>query len=751
MTFRRLTTLFIMASTVFVLAFSASNRQTKSSVNPWVKNLSKPWIAKRGLADRHLSIWASHGIYFSAEKDRWEWQRPNLFCTREDLLTPSFVYPFLIPMLENAGAVVWTPRERDIQTLMSIADSPHIETDNEYIWQMTPPSEGQYAVYVWYPSDADATSSALYTIHHGGESTQIRVNQQMGADTWVYLGTFFFSADAQEYQSASPSATICLSKSAHANGRALPGRVRLGGGMCHISRNLPGDSTSVPRLSGMPHYLEAARYWTEWAGLPDSLFNTELGMSDYRDDLRARSNMLNWLREVKGVPIELSLGVHTDAGYQSADSCYGSLSICTTVDEEGNHFYPDGTPRKASFDYSALLLQQIESDLSDLQWVIRDHIDKNYSETRAPRVPSAIIEMLSHQHFFDCRMAHDPVFKFRMSRAIYKAILRYTYNRHKLGEPIIQPLPVRKFSAVIDEDEAKLNWKATVDTLEPTAQPTHFIVYTRTDDGDFNNGTLTRDSHFECPIQPGHRYTFRVTAVNDGGESFPSHQLTVYQPITTTSSKASPSSEEDKRPLTLLVDAFTRLSGPAYVVSADSIGFLLGEDFGVPYGKTMEYSGRQLNFEASNPKREGEGALGYGTDEYLGCTITGNTFDICAQRAKQLVQADSTLTIISVQTDALTEDFVANLKPEPAYSRAYSADMAESKIHLSALPPTVYYLAGQQKRAPHNMADYPVWPQSVRPAITLLHSHGARLIVEGAYVSPAHLSTEELDWWRTLK
>ena len=31
------------------------------------------------------------------------------FCTTEDLFTQSFVIPYIIPMLENAGAIVYTP------------------------------------------------------------------------------------------------------------------------------------------------------------------------------------------------------------------------------------------------------------------------------------------------------------------------------------------------------------------------------------------------------------------------------------------------------------------------------------------------------------------------------------------------------------------------------------------------------------------------------------------------------------------
>ena len=51
------------------------------------------------------------------------YKRQRLFCTTEDLFTQSFVLPYVIPMLENAGAVVYTPRERDTQKNEIIVDN----------------------------------------------------------------------------------------------------------------------------------------------------------------------------------------------------------------------------------------------------------------------------------------------------------------------------------------------------------------------------------------------------------------------------------------------------------------------------------------------------------------------------------------------------------------------------------------------------------------------------------------------------
>ena len=110
---------------------------------PWVKNISYPTKTTHGLQNRHVSLWASHGNFYDQKKGYWRWQRPNLFGTTEDLFTQTIVVPYLIPMLENAGAVVFTPRERDWQTEEVIVDNDgskrnYIEVSSHGKWQSAP-------------------------------------------------------------------------------------------------------------------------------------------------------------------------------------------------------------------------------------------------------------------------------------------------------------------------------------------------------------------------------------------------------------------------------------------------------------------------------------------------------------------------------------------------------------------------------------------------------------------------------------
>ena len=77
----------------------------------------------KGLSGKHIAVWQSHGRYFDGGLDLWTWQRPCLFQTCEDMFTQGFVLPYLVPMLENAGAYVLLPRERDVQKHEIIVDN----------------------------------------------------------------------------------------------------------------------------------------------------------------------------------------------------------------------------------------------------------------------------------------------------------------------------------------------------------------------------------------------------------------------------------------------------------------------------------------------------------------------------------------------------------------------------------------------------------------------------------------------------
>ncbi|HPN39695.1 MAG TPA: hypothetical protein PL041_14955, partial [Melioribacteraceae bacterium] len=64
---------------------------------PIIENINKPFKITKGLYNRNIALWHSHGWYYSVDANRWEWQRPRLFQTVEDLVPLSFVIPYIAP------------------------------------------------------------------------------------------------------------------------------------------------------------------------------------------------------------------------------------------------------------------------------------------------------------------------------------------------------------------------------------------------------------------------------------------------------------------------------------------------------------------------------------------------------------------------------------------------------------------------------------------------------------------------------
>lgn len=503
----------------FVVSFHKGYPQYESE--PWVRNVSKPFAVTNGLTNKHIAVAQSHGRYYNNKKGAWDWQRPFMNGTREDLFTRTIVVPYLIPMLENAGANVFTPRERDEQTEEIIVNKKaEMKADKKGLSTIhfvpTIRKAGRYAVYVSYPKNKKNIPDALYTVWHGGTRTSFTVNQRMGQGTWVYLGTFDFEAG----ESARNSVT--LSSLSRSKGVATATAVRFGGGMGSIARG--------GTVSGEPRCLEAARYTAQWYGAPDSVWNRFKGENDYNDDINARPRMVNWLAGGScfnpnegglNVPIELFLSVHSDAGKTKDDSYIGTLAICTTNHNNGK--LGSGASRNLSKELATNLQKNINSDITNKfsRWNTRGVWDKNYGETRIPQVPSAIIEVLSHENPADMKRGHDPEFRFTLARSIYKTILRFLADRHG-GKPIVQPLPPKDLTVFrLENGNLQVQWAAQPDPTEPSSAPTAYIVYISTGTGDYDNGTIIHGNAISLTPQPNTSYRFKVTAINAGGESLP--------------------------------------------------------------------------------------------------------------------------------------------------------------------------------------------------------------------------------------
>ena len=628
---------------------------------PWVKNLSRPNKIENGLDGRHLSIWASHGRVYNPTQGNWRWQRVNLFGTNEDLFSQTFVIPYIIPMLENAGAVVWTPRERDWQNVEAVVDNdqklPGYKEQGKWMKSSEPgfampddvlqegdapfikgtarwskvrrkkassiakyspylPMPGKYAVYVSYQTLQNSIPDAHYTVVHKGVKTHFTVNQTMGGSTWVYLGMFDFGCDDDNY--------VTVDNVSKMKGVVTTDAVRFGGGMGNVER---GGS-----VSGLPRCLEGTRYNAQWSGAPYNVYSSRQGTDDYSDDINVRPLMTNWIaggsmyapeKEGKGVPLEMSLAVHSDAGYHLDRSIVGTLGICTT--DFNDCRLSDGESRMISYDFVEQMLSQINKDITCKygRWNTRGIWDKNYAETRIPGIPAAILEMFSHENLSDMLYGHDPNFKFTLSRSVYKSVVRYIAAKHN-KKAVIQPLAPHRFRVLMDSfGRAVLSWEETVDSLEPSAKPDSYIVYMASGNEDYDNGTVVRARKTTVTLEADKVYRFKVTAANSGGQSLPSEELAcVYHP--------------GGRQI-LVVNGFHRLAGPAvkYNEMGMAIGFDMAEDPGVSYGKTACWTS-QLPYLAGND-------FNY-TTEHVRAIATMKKFSVASCSSECIGMGDVTLS-----------------------------------------------------------------------------------------------------------
>lgn len=713
--------------------------------------------APKGLDGRNIALWQSHGWYFEPKLNRWEWQRARIFQTVEDLYTQSYVIPYLMPMLQNAGAYVMSPRERDTSSFEIIIDndgglayegysennsvkkwevdsekgfaylkSPLKEGDNPFkdgtsrrvatvagrgpasvaMWEADIPVEGDYAVYISYNSYPKSAPDASYTIFTAAGPRYFNVNQRMGGGTWIYLGHFPLEAGRHK--------VVELTNVSSAPGSIVTAdAVKVGGGMGNVARIVkePLDDIDYEYMtSGYPRFTEGARYWLQWAGIPDSVYTPSGNVNDYTDDYKCRGEWVNYLaggssvlpgRKGLNIPVDLAFAFHSDAGTTLNDSIIGTLGIYFT---DKNKKYANGTERKASSVLTDMVMTSIVDDIRKLyepKWSRRQMWDKSYYEARVPEVPTMLLELLSHQNFADMKYGLDPGFRFSVSRAIYKGMLRFLSERDG-REYVVQPLPVNSMEISVAGDNAyRLAWKPTVDQLEPTATPTGYIIEERVNRGAFRKVANVDTESWTVSISDDDIHSFRVVAVNDGGRSFPSEVLALCR-------------EPGGKEPVLIVNGFTRVSGPDTFDSGDIAGFYDSKDHGVPYMEDISFIGSQFEFRRDLPWMDDD-AAGFGASraDYETKVLAGNNFDYVIVHGESIKKAGRSFISSSL--------------------KAYMENNRNDSVRIVDL------ILGKQKEIVVGRgvygSNYKTFPAMLQEKLTAHSLRGGDLFVSGAYIA----------------
>jgi N-acetylmuramoyl-L-alanine amidase len=478
------------------------------------------------LSGTQIVISPGHGFFYSSAVGAWTTQRGLTYGLIEDIHTNQIAMDYLIPMLERAGATVHSCRERSRQTAEVIVqneDGPPAYTETgtwndaaspglgfggtdyrtaaasasataEAVFRPDLPAEGDYPVWIWYRGGQNRVTDARCSVVHTGGVTEITLNQEIFSARWVYLGTFHFARGT--------AGCLRLSNaSAQGPDVVVADTVRFGAGFGSI---VDGGTTS-----GQPRWKEAARYWTEYAGAPSSVYSA--------GDVSCRGLYADWLEDEWGPAVpDAYLSLHTNAA-ATPDTGTGTSS-----------FIHDTSPSPGSAALQSVLHTQLVSDIRalwDAGWVDRGQKTANFGELRnTDDMPALLVEIAFHDTATpDNDFLHLDAFRRDVSRALLKGMVRYL---NPSGIPPPLP-PCRCRAENLSAGRIRVSWQPTADSLEPEAAPTAYVLYTSTDGRGFDNGREVpgADSVLVDRLVPGRVYYFRVAAKNAGGESLPSETL----------------------------------------------------------------------------------------------------------------------------------------------------------------------------------------------------------------------------------
>lgn len=534
-----------------------------------------PPLPGQGQPDGALSgkvVWLSAGHGWEWRNGKWRTQRPNTFGIVEDFSNAEALNYYLARYLWNAGADVWMVRERAMNNNEIIIDNDdgypgYIET-GEFInsdfngynggsyryavtasvtnatatWRPIIPEAGWYPVWVWYRNSTNRPVDARYEVHHSGGTTMIGISQEVHGMTWRYLGEFYFEAGTNGY-------VTLINGSSDPDQAIIADAIRFGGGMGSMN---PGGG-----ISGKPRWEEASLYYAEFQGYPiDSSIN----------DVIVRPLYAEW-EHASGYPEEDAVYV---SWHSNCCNYSGTMSFIHNTDP---------TPGSSSLRswIHAEMIQDIRGAW-DPGWLDQGKLSADFGELRElSSIPGVLLEVAFHDTEYpgDADDLKEPGFRKIAARAVYQGISKYfsakdTSPLYLLPEPPTN-LTVRNTAS----GKVTISWDAPPSGSIMGDPATHYKVYHSTNGRGFDNGTETKNNYLDWEgLEPGTLHFFRVTALNAGGESFPSQVLGVRTP------------EEDEIIPLLLVDGFDRLDKDA-LISQDE-----GGDLGVPKRMFLERMNR---------------------------------------------------------------------------------------------------------------------------------------------------------------
>ncbi|MDD5011998.1 MAG: N-acetylmuramoyl-L-alanine amidase, partial [Phycisphaerae bacterium] len=410
------------------------------------------------LSGKRIFLSAGHGWYFGSD-GLWHTQRGDTNGVIEDFLTATIMNYHLLPLLEKTGVEAIDTRERDMNTEEFIVDNQgagfSIEGDwgdgsstggwdsesggapyrvsqvsadgaSKAIFKPEITKAGWYGVYIWYVAGDNRVKDAEHIIRHSQGEAAFYVNQEINGSRWNYLGRFYFYPGGD-------NALIITNQSQEATDQyVIADAVRFGGGFGSIERN---DATS-----GKPRWQECCRYYSQFSGAPDTVYNAL--DEDNSDDVQCRPRFSEWWGDG-----DAYVSVHTNA-----------FNTYTTGTETFMHEteLPEGSELLRD-KINAQLVEDIRAEW-DTDWVNRGTKTANFGELRLlSTMPGALTELAFHDGYGegvnDNEYLKNPRFRRLCARAVVRGIIRYFDDSAPFPPPQIEALSITNA-----ESGLSVNW-----------------------------------------------------------------------------------------------------------------------------------------------------------------------------------------------------------------------------------------------------------------------------------------------------
>lgn len=492
-----------------------------------------------GLSHKTVFVSAGHGWYWSSAFNAYRTQRlvypgapyPAGEGIIEDFSNAEAVNQYLLTYLENAGANVWPVRERDMNVSMIIVDNASLDfsTQGNWVnnttgfggtyksvlagataiatatWTFTPTITATYAVYVWFPDPGKPAGDAHFFVEHAGATTPVTVAQTRDANTWRYIGHFpFYGGRAAHIYLTNQSGTAGVTVMADA--------IRLGGGLA----DTPAPNTSI--ISGKPRWEEQAWTYANWLGLTN--------VYSYNDTI-VRPIYSEWEKDPGEDAVYLAWHTNGFTGYNT--EARGTETYI-------HSFQP--TPN------SDLLQNFVHAELMndihvgwDSSWPDRGHKTADLGELRLlSTMPGVLIENGFHDNPIDVDALKDPRFLQLSARAVYQGLVRYWHAVDPNVPLTFLPEPPQQVIVRnTGPGQITINWKpGPIDGSGLRGDvATTYRVYTSPDGFGWSNpidAERATTAYTLTGQTPDQLIFVKVTGVNAGGESFPSHVLAARTP-----------------------------------------------------------------------------------------------------------------------------------------------------------------------------------------------------------------------------